>query len=77
MTVCDLDEEAARVEMLQDALGCLVYNSIGICDSEYALAWIDLERVRVLLSDIKMPGMDGLHVLAQAILRDQAMCSES
>jgi DNA-binding NtrC family response regulator len=77
MTVCDLDEEAARVEMLQDALGCLGYHSVGTSDSEYALTWIDPERVRVLLSGIKMPGMDGLHVLAQAILRDQAMCSES
>ncbi len=60
MTVCVLDDESAMVEMLQESLRCLGFNSIGTSDPQYALELIDQGRVRVVMSDIKRPGMDGL-----------------
>src|SRR3984957_7378985 len=70
MTVCVLDDEPAMVEMLQESLRCLGFNSIGTSDPQYALELVDQGRVRVVMSDIKMPGMDGLKFLEQAIQRD-------
>src|SRR5450759_4573818 len=70
MTICVLDDEPGMVEMLQESLRCLGFSSLGTCDPQYALDMIGQGRVRVVMSDIKMPGMDGLRFLEQAMHRD-------
>jgi DNA-binding NtrC family response regulator len=70
MTICVLDDEPGMVEMLQESLRCLGFSSLGTCDPQHALDMIDQGRVRVIMSDIKMPGMDGFQFLEQAMLRD-------
>ena len=70
LTVAVLDDEPAMVEMLQESLRCLGFGSIGTCDPKCALELIEQGRVRVVMSDIKMPGMDGLQMLQQALQRD-------
>src|SRR5712671_4656636 len=70
LTVCVLDDEQAMVEMLQESLRCLGFSSIGTSDPQNALDLVDQGRVRVVMSDIKMPGMDGLHFLEQALQHD-------
>jgi two-component system, NtrC family, response regulator HydG len=70
MTVCVLDDEPAMVEMLQESLRCLGFASIGTGDPQYTLELIEQGRIRVVMSDIKMPAMDGLQFLEQAMHRD-------
>lgn len=70
LTVCVLDDEPVMVETLQESLRCLGFSSIGTCDPQHALEMIDQNRVRVVISDIKMPGMDGMQFLEQALRHD-------
>lgn len=70
MTVAVLDDEPGMVEMLQESLRCLGFGSIGTSDPKYALELIEQGRVRVVMSDIKMPGVDGLQFLQQSLQRD-------
>jgi len=67
LTVCVLDDEQGMVEMCKSRFAVFGFTSIGTRDPQYALEMIDQGRVRVVMSDIKMPGMDGLQFLEQAL----------
>jgi DNA-binding NtrC family response regulator len=70
LTVCVLDGEPGMVESLQETLRCLGFGSIGTCDPHFALEMIEQSRAQVVMSDIKMPGIDGIHFLEKALQKD-------
>ncbi len=70
MAVCILDDESSMVEMLESWVERLGYSPLGTTNPQEALDHVSTGRCRVVLSDIKMPAMDGLVFLEQTLLRD-------
>ena len=70
LTVCILDDEAPVLEMLQASVERLGYSAVGTTDPQEALEHIREGRCRVVLTDLKMPAMDGLTFLEQALQQD-------
>ena len=68
--VCVVDDEPAMVEMLRDSVRTLGYDALGTSDPLEALAHVKSGRCRVVISDIKMPSMDGRDLLDQALKID-------
>ncbi len=67
MTVCIVDDEISMVEMLQTTVEHFGYTAVGTTSPKEALEHIRAGRCRVVLSDLKMPEMDGLKFLEQAL----------
>src|SRR2546425_8010589 len=70
LTVCILDDEAAVLEMLQSTVEQMGYPTLTTTAPEEALEHIQAGRCRVVLSDIKMPAMDGLAFLERVLEHD-------
>jgi len=58
------------VEMLRETLRTLGYDAVGTSDPLEALDHVKSGRCRVVISDIKMPSMDGRDLLDQALKID-------
>ncbi|PYU32486.1 MAG: sigma-54-dependent Fis family transcriptional regulator [Acidobacteria bacterium] len=70
LTICILDDEAAVLEMLQSTVEQMGYPTLTTTAPEEALEHIQAGRCRVVLSDIKMPAMDGLAFLERVLEHD-------
>ncbi len=70
LRVCILDDDPGMVEMLHAMIREMGYEADGTSDPEAALENIRLGRCRVVLSDLRMPAMDGLEFLDQALRID-------
>src|ERR1700691_3494623 len=65
-----LDGDPAIVEMLEAMTAQLGFEAVGTNDPKQVLGLIAEGRCRVVLSDLKMPAMDGLAFLRNALDRD-------
>jgi DNA-binding NtrC family response regulator len=70
LPVCILDDDTSMVEMLSATIERLGCEAIGTTDPQRALDIISQGRCRVVLCDLRMPAMDGLTFLKQALERD-------
>jgi DNA-binding NtrC family response regulator len=68
--VCVVDDEPAMVDVVRESLRALGYDAIGTNDPAEALAHVKSGRCRVVISDVKMPSMDGRELLDQALKTD-------
>lgn len=64
-----VDDDPNLRDLLIDTLSAIGYESVGADDSRQALELLRTEKVDLVISDIKMPGMDGLD-LSRTIKRD-------
>jgi two-component system, sensor histidine kinase and response regulator len=65
-----VDDEAAQMQALCDALRATGYKAAGFTEPEAALSALATERFEVLLSDLNMPGLDGIALLREALKID-------
>jgi DNA-binding NtrC family response regulator len=63
MTVLVVDDDAAVAEFCHQALSDAGHAAIVVNTAEHALAVLDEHEIDVVLSDVKMPGMDGVDLL--------------
>jgi len=68
-----VDDEPDMVENCTRILRRAGYRCLGATDAERALALVETERPDLLLTDLKMPGMDGLELLRRAHELDPAL----
>jgi DNA-binding NtrC family response regulator len=69
LQLCILDDDPDMIGLLQEIVGQFGYGSSGTTDPHQALDQIG-GHCRVVLCDVRMPGMDGFAFLDQALKRD-------
>lgn len=68
-----VDDEPDAIENCRRMLSKQRYQCLGEADPQRALAVIERERPRVLLTDLRMPGLDGIALLQAARRIDPAI----
>lgn len=68
--ICVLDDEEPMIEMMKDLLHAMGYNAVGTTNPEEALDHVRNGRCRVVISDMRMPVMDGRALLEQVLQVD-------
>lgn len=68
--ICVVDDDVATVEMLCETLTNRGYRCFGTTDPYEGLRHIGKGKGRIVLCDLKMPAMDGLTFLKQALHQD-------
>ncbi|QDZ00666.1 sigma-54-dependent Fis family transcriptional regulator [Nitratireductor mangrovi] len=72
-TVLFVDDEKELRESAREWLAVVGFSASAAANGEEALARLGESPVDVLVTDVRMPGMDGLELLAAASIRDPLM----
>jgi DNA-binding NtrC family response regulator len=70
LTICVLDDEIDQVELTSTRLEKAGFPVSGTTDPQEALQKVRLGNCRVVLCDLKMPGLDGLSFLEKSLQQD-------
>ena len=68
--ICVVDDDPSMLEMLSEMLASFGYRCLATSDPEEALKYVGTGKCRIVLSDLKMPGMSGLKFLERALRED-------
>jgi len=67
ITVLVAEDDAQMLELIDRVLSEEGYQVIGVSDGQQAIAHFETGDFDIVLTDIKMPGVDGMEVLARAV----------
>ncbi len=70
LRVLVVDDHIELVETIVDGLVSHGYEGIGVSSGEAALQVLRTERVDALVTDLRMPGLDGLTLLRTSVALD-------
>jgi len=70
LTPCILDDDHDQLDMLSAVVADMGYEAITTSDPEEALSLVRAGRCRLVLADVKMPGMNGYEFLDRALRSD-------
>ena len=70
LSICVLDDESALVEVTTERLRTEGFEAVGTGDPRVALEMVRAGRCRAVLTDVKMPAMDGFEFLEKALHSD-------
>ena len=65
LSVCVLDGESRQVDLTTAQLQKAGFQTVGTTDPEDALQSVKTGACRVVVADVKVPGMDGLEVTSR------------
>ncbi len=68
--ICVVDDDPGILEMLRETLSSFGYRSFATSDPQEALEYVNNGKGRIVLCDLKMPGMDGMAFLERALYLD-------
>ena len=68
-----VDDDADMLRLLSMRLGAAGYQVSAVASAEAALAHLDIERPQVVLSDVRLPGKDGLSLFDEIRRRHPAL----
>ncbi|MCL6482214.1 MAG: response regulator, partial [Firmicutes bacterium] len=70
MPICVVDDDASMLDVLLAHLAAMGFPAFGTTKPEEALEQVRAGRCRVVIADIKMPGMDGSAFLEKVLRID-------
>jgi len=73
VSICVLDDDPSQVEMFTERLEKSGFHCVGTTEPDEALQKVRLGGCRVVISDIKMPEMDGLKFLEKSLQLNPGM----
>jgi DNA-binding NtrC family response regulator len=73
LTICVLEADQAQMALTRDCLSRAGFPAIGTVSSQDAFERARIGRCRVILADCKLPGMDGVAFIEQALRQDPRM----
>jgi two-component system CheB/CheR fusion protein len=62
MRVLAVEDEPEYLEMLQEVMRAIGHTILIATDGEHAVEVASTEKIDVIISDVKMPGMDGVEL---------------
>ena len=68
--ICVVDDDVSTVEIVCETLTSFGYRCFGTADPHEALRYVGKGKGRIVLCDLKMPTMDGLAFLKEALHQD-------